>query len=116
MKEDVTLDIYHPEGYVLRASTKESINMASLVSLLKADNYDNEEMIKMAESLRGMPRNKRINIQYTMRDCRPVDEEVEEISVGELMKIIGTDYIACKPPKIYFCNSVEDMFDKIDND
>ena len=95
-----TLRIYFPGDISLTAIVLDD-NIPSLVLGPSED---------ISESLRGMHWNQRINIQYLFRNEESVQEQIQEISLGRLMHIIGTDYRASGPPKIYSVNSVDGLF------
>jgi len=98
------LHIHYPEGHYLSASMSNNLNIPSIVC------GPTEEM---AESLRELHWNRRINVQYKFVEGRPVERDVEEISVGDLFRRIGFDYAARGPQEIYYVNSIEGLFDGI---
>jgi hypothetical protein len=59
--------------------------------------------LKTTESLREMPWNSKVTVKYS-------NGQQKELAVGDLMHIIGSDYLAREPPKVYRVNSIDELF------
>ena len=57
--------------------------------------------------------NKRVSINCYIRNNKNIKEELIEISIGKLMKIVGVDYFASGPPRMYFHESINDLLDSL---
>jgi len=92
------LYIQLPDENILEAHIRDRINTFVLGT--------SREII---ESLRKMHYNQRVLIKYYIKNDKEVEHEIEEISVGKLFELIGTDYLSCNQSKIHFHESIDDL-------